>query len=524
MATREQLIAYARGAATRAGIDPDLFIRQMAQESINFDPDVVSGRRVSSAGAQGVAQFMPDTAKGLGINPLDPAAALDAAAGLMAQYIQQYGSWELALAAYNAGPGAVAEYGGVPPYEETQRYIQAVTGGNAGGGNVVVPRYGPGETVAGAGAGGELTDAERQQVEDEAAAAAAEGMPTGPSSSGAPYASPQWWSDYGRMAEGKAKEAEALEAKGEYPVPDSKHWRAEEKKYATGYRLALKAEGQAGTSTAGGMSSQAFTAQQNAASRQTQLDIARMSDQIRRGELQVQQAMNIFTAGLQNQRAAMEASKWAIGPNQQWFPQFGPGESMATSSKILGSKFSPIDVQRMRYEPVQLPSPIDFSAYGQQPGGQPSSAGVQQPPPNYWTDPTVTGEPGPGYTPQWGGPLFGNEYQVSDSMGLPSPSPSPYGGNEPWGNQAMYAPAPGPAAPASPYGAGESWGNQPMYGIPSPAAPAAPAEPGVVATIVRPFANIPTYFESAFGSARNAGNAIVNALGQVWDAATQSWR
>ncbi len=73
-------------------------------------------------------QLMPATARGLGVDPLDPAQAVDGAARLLAGYLKDYdGRTDLALAAYNAGPGAVRRYGGVPPYEETRTYVQRVT-------------------------------------------------------------------------------------------------------------------------------------------------------------------------------------------------------------------------------------------------------------------------------------------------------------------------------------------------------------------------------------------------------------
>jgi len=118
------LQAYARSAAQKAGIDPDIFTRQIQQES-GFNPAAKSG-----AGAVGIAQFMPGTAQGLGIDPTDPYAALDAAARMDAQHLQKYGGdWSKTLAAYNAGPGAVDRYGGVPPYEETQRYVDNILQG-----------------------------------------------------------------------------------------------------------------------------------------------------------------------------------------------------------------------------------------------------------------------------------------------------------------------------------------------------------------------------------------------------------
>ena len=94
-------IAVAQQAALNAGISPDIFVRQINQES-GFRPNVTS-----YAGAIGIAQFMPATAASLGINPYNPTQALQGAARLMATYVRQYGSYALALAAYNAGPGTV---------------------------------------------------------------------------------------------------------------------------------------------------------------------------------------------------------------------------------------------------------------------------------------------------------------------------------------------------------------------------------------------------------------------------------
>lgn len=109
----------ARRAARRYGLDPAIFERQIQQES-GF-----STGRTSRAGAQGIAQIMPDTARGWGVNPNDPKAALDAAAKHMAGYVRKYGSYKNALVAYNAGPGRV---GGALP-AETQHYIATILGG-----------------------------------------------------------------------------------------------------------------------------------------------------------------------------------------------------------------------------------------------------------------------------------------------------------------------------------------------------------------------------------------------------------
>lgn len=119
------LRSYARQSAQRYGIDPDLFERQIDQES-GFNAGAVS-----PSGAQGIAQFMPGTAASVGLsNPFDPYAALDAAARLMADYQQQFGSFDNALIAYNAGPGAVGT-GDIP--QETQDYLFHITGTIGGG-------------------------------------------------------------------------------------------------------------------------------------------------------------------------------------------------------------------------------------------------------------------------------------------------------------------------------------------------------------------------------------------------------
>jgi peptidoglycan DL-endopeptidase CwlO len=82
---------------------------------------------VSPAGAQGLMQLMPSTAAGLGVDPFTPSQAVQGAAELLGNYLTKYKSVPLALAAYNAGPGAVDQYGGVPPYPETQNYVRKIT-------------------------------------------------------------------------------------------------------------------------------------------------------------------------------------------------------------------------------------------------------------------------------------------------------------------------------------------------------------------------------------------------------------
>ena len=105
------------------GVDPALLAAVARQES-GYNP-----RAVSPAGAQGLMQLMPATARGLGVaDPFDPAQAINGAARMLHDLIGRFGKVDLALAAYNAGPGAVTRYGGIPPYPETQHYVDSVLG------------------------------------------------------------------------------------------------------------------------------------------------------------------------------------------------------------------------------------------------------------------------------------------------------------------------------------------------------------------------------------------------------------
>jgi soluble lytic murein transglycosylase-like protein len=108
-------------AAARYGIDPALLKGLIRQES-GFDPSARSG-----AGAMGLTQLMPGTAASLGVDPADPAQAIDGGARYLKQQLDRFGGDPAqALAAYNAGPGAVAKFGGIPPYAETQNYVKSV--------------------------------------------------------------------------------------------------------------------------------------------------------------------------------------------------------------------------------------------------------------------------------------------------------------------------------------------------------------------------------------------------------------
>jgi soluble lytic murein transglycosylase-like protein len=112
----------AKDAARRHGVPEDLFLRLVRQES-GWNPEAVSHK-----GAIGLAQLMPDTALYLRVDPHDPRQNLEGGARYLIEQYRRFGSWRLALAAYNAGPEAVARHGDIPPYRETQGYVRAILG------------------------------------------------------------------------------------------------------------------------------------------------------------------------------------------------------------------------------------------------------------------------------------------------------------------------------------------------------------------------------------------------------------
>jgi hypothetical protein len=135
-------VGLSAGAITAAGLNPAVarFASQFAAAESQFNlpsgmlaavAQQESGgnpQAVSSAGAQGLMQLMPSTAAGIGVDAFDPSQAITAAARILGRNLNEFGgSVPLALAAYNAGAGAVKQYGGIPPYSQTQNYVKSIT-------------------------------------------------------------------------------------------------------------------------------------------------------------------------------------------------------------------------------------------------------------------------------------------------------------------------------------------------------------------------------------------------------------
>jgi soluble lytic murein transglycosylase-like protein len=120
------LFAGATTQAARENSLPPEFLAAMLLQESAYDPQAFS-----SAGAIGIAQFMPETAAGVGLDPTDPFASIASAGDLVGGYAAEYrgryaDAYAAALAAYNAGPLAVSEYRGVPPYAETREYVAII--------------------------------------------------------------------------------------------------------------------------------------------------------------------------------------------------------------------------------------------------------------------------------------------------------------------------------------------------------------------------------------------------------------
>jgi soluble lytic murein transglycosylase-like protein len=113
-------LRLARAAAVENGVPVGLFLRLVEQES------GWNSAAISHKGAIGLAQLMPATARELGVDPRDPMQNLQGGARYLRAQFMAFGTWPLALAAYNAGPGAVTRYRGIPPFAETENYVQVI--------------------------------------------------------------------------------------------------------------------------------------------------------------------------------------------------------------------------------------------------------------------------------------------------------------------------------------------------------------------------------------------------------------
>lgn len=120
LACPSELEPVIASAADKYGVDPSL-VKAVVRAESGFRSDAVS-----RAGAQGLMQLMPGTSRALGIDPMDPEQNIDGGVRYLKQQLDRFGDVKSALAAYNAGPGSVTRYGGVPPYAETQRYVENV--------------------------------------------------------------------------------------------------------------------------------------------------------------------------------------------------------------------------------------------------------------------------------------------------------------------------------------------------------------------------------------------------------------
>lgn len=117
-----EYLEVAKTVARKHGVPEDLFLRLVQQES-GWNPVAVSTK-----GATGLAQLMPETAEHLGVDINDSGENLDGGARYLRMMYDKFGTWELALAAYNAGPGAVEQHDGIPPFAETESYVKAILG------------------------------------------------------------------------------------------------------------------------------------------------------------------------------------------------------------------------------------------------------------------------------------------------------------------------------------------------------------------------------------------------------------
>ena len=136
-ANRAQWKPTVDAAEAQYGLPATLLDRLLWRES-RYRTDIITGALKSSAGAVGIAQFMPATAARFGVNPLDPASAIPGAARYLRTNYDLFAArgmadpWRLAVASYNAGEGAVLKHGGVPPFAETIAYVGEIVDSHGG--------------------------------------------------------------------------------------------------------------------------------------------------------------------------------------------------------------------------------------------------------------------------------------------------------------------------------------------------------------------------------------------------------
>ncbi len=119
--SREKILSFVETCSHKYGLDPNL-VRAVIQVESNYSP-----RAVSRAGAEGLMQLMPETQQDLGVHsPFDIRDNIQGGVRYLDQLLARFPSLDLALAAYNAGPGQVDAHGGIPPFPETQRYVRKV--------------------------------------------------------------------------------------------------------------------------------------------------------------------------------------------------------------------------------------------------------------------------------------------------------------------------------------------------------------------------------------------------------------
>ncbi|MEW5685016.1 MAG: lytic transglycosylase domain-containing protein [Pseudomonadota bacterium] len=133
-ATPAEVAQLIQESSARHALPPSL-VEAVAWQESRFNHAAVSPK-----GARGVMQLLPKTASELGVDPSDLRGNIEGGAIYLARQMQRFGDVRLALAAYNAGPEAVARYGGVPPYAETQNYVRAILARLSAAGAVGAPR------------------------------------------------------------------------------------------------------------------------------------------------------------------------------------------------------------------------------------------------------------------------------------------------------------------------------------------------------------------------------------------------